>query len=423
MRRVILSIIVSIAVMVSCQKTFDYSNVQNEVAQKTFVLPIEKSLEILGLVCPDVLNQTRASAGNVEILSMGDFRPATRGGDACNSDDPIVYIVPLDNGGCAIMGADVRMQPVYAILESTTLTSNDILLMSEESNDSEIIGMVSGMLNSVIQSDIDKMDSRVMDSIILTPVYRYVHDTTIIARQLPLLRTKWHQGFPYNNETPGCPAGCAPVALAQIMYHHKWPHSLDGYTFNWSVMASTEFNYNNPNQTPPPMAALEVARLIHKFGENIHAIYKTEKTTAKPDNVLAFFYTSPFNVNPILQQYNVDKIYMMLNDSLPVMVFGETSPQLDTISRHAWVIDGYDFRQITTYDRITNTIVNDDVLKLVHCNYGVNGACDGFYTSGVFDLREERKGNELIPAIGDRPHTISDKDYSFNVMFIEYHND
>ena len=65
MRRVILSIIVSIAVMVSCQKTFDYSNVQNEVAQKTFVLPIEKSLEILGLVCPDVLNQTRASAGNV----------------------------------------------------------------------------------------------------------------------------------------------------------------------------------------------------------------------------------------------------------------------------------------------------------------------------------------------------------------------
>ena len=104
---------------------------------------------------------------------MGDFRPATRGGDACNSDDPIVYIVPLDNGGCAIMGADVRMQPVYAILESTTLTSNDILLMSEESNDSEIIGMVSGMLNSVIQSDIDKMDSRVMDSIILTPVYRY----------------------------------------------------------------------------------------------------------------------------------------------------------------------------------------------------------------------------------------------------------
>lgn len=423
MKKIVLSIIIAITVMVSCQKTFDYNRALPDMPQKSFVLPIEKSLELLKLVLPNTINLTRASSSEIEILRIGDFKPSTRGNNGNNCDDPIVYIVPLDNGGSAIVGADIRMQPIYAILESTTLTPDDILLSSIDSTDTDVTNMVSGMLNRTILSDIDNMNSRSMDSIILTPVDRYFYDTTTIARQAPLLRTKWHQQHPFNALCQGKPAGCVPVALAQIFYRHRWPNSLGGETFNWDLMKLAEYNYYNPTYINPT-GAYEAARFIRKIGEAVQADYTSNSnlTTANPNNVLAFFRTSPFYVNLILQQYNLDKIYTMLNDSLPVITFGETSPQLDTIRGHAWVIDGYEYRQVTTYDILTNVIVNDEIVKLVHCNYGFKGNCDGYYTTGVFDLRIQRQNNELLPAIGDRIY-FYDRDYSYNVKFIEYHNE
>ena len=416
MKKIVLSIIIAITVMVSCQKTFDYNRALPDMPQKSFVLPIEKSLELLKLVLPNTINLTRTSSSEIEILRIGDFKPSTRGNNGNNSDDPIIYIVPLDNGGSAIVGADIRMQPIYAILESTTLTPDDILLSSIDSTDTDVTNMVSGMLNRTIQSDIDNMNSRGMDSIILTPVDRYFYDTTTIARQAPLLRTKWSQQPPFNALCQGKPAGCAPVALAQIFYRHRWPNSLGGETFNWDLMKLAEYYYNNPTYINPT-GAYEAAKFIRKIGDAIKADYTTNsnQTTAKPIDVLAFFRTSPFNVNPTLQQYNIDKIKVILNDSLPIITFGIDSYNQ---SRHTWVIDGYKYQKITVSDILTQT---EQILwvNLVHCNYGLRGQCDGYYTSGVFDLQNVQ---ETIYSIGDKNFSI-DRNYSSNVHFIEYHND
>ena len=46
----------------------------------------------------------------------------------------------------------------------------------------------------------------------------------------PLLTTTWNQWGPYNKYCPeGCPAGCYPVALAQLMNYWKWPKQSQGY--------------------------------------------------------------------------------------------------------------------------------------------------------------------------------------------------
>ncbi len=40
----------------------------------------------------------------------------------------------------------------------------------------------------------------------------------------PLLTTQWSQWAPYNNLCPpGCPSGCVPTAVAQIMRYWRWP--------------------------------------------------------------------------------------------------------------------------------------------------------------------------------------------------------
>lgn len=416
MKKIVLSIIIAITVMVSCQKTFDYNRALPDMPQKSFVLPIEKSLELLNLVLPNTVNLTRASSSDIEILRIGDFKPSTRGNNEYNSDDPIVYIVPLENGGSAIVGADVRMQPVYAVLESTTLTSDDILLSSIDSTNTDVTNMVSEMLNRTILSDIDNINSRGMDSIELKPFDMYRYDTLTISIQAPLLRTKWHQQSPFNALCQGKPAGCAPVALAQIFYRHRWPNSLGGETFNWDLMKLAEYYYNNPNYINPT-GAYEAAKFIRKIGDAIKADYTTNsnQTTAKPIDVLAFFRTSPFNVNPTLQQYNIDKIKVILNDSLPIITFGIDSHNQRA---HTWVIDGYKYQKIT----ISNVLAQTEQIlwvNLVHCNYGWQGQCDGYYTSGVFDLQNVQ---ETIYSIGDKNFSI-DRNYSSNVHFIEYHND
>ena len=44
----------------------------------------------------------------------------------------------------------------------------------------------------------------------------------------PLLKSKWNQGYPYNNNVGGYPTGCVATAVAQIMYFHRWPEQGTG---------------------------------------------------------------------------------------------------------------------------------------------------------------------------------------------------
>lgn len=198
-----------------------------------------------------------------------------------------------------------------------------------------------------------------------------------------------------------------------VLYEKVVPYSLNGITFNWDLMKGAEYNYNRPNAGIPATAAVEVALFIGKIGLNINAKYTDSLTTASPTNVIAFLQANSFSVNEFLQQYNWEKITTMLNDSLPVMTFGETNPQVSPISGHAWVVDGYVHKKVTTYDVLTQTST-ERMLYLVHCNYGWGGQCDGYYTSGVFDLRSVQ---EIVGSIGDRAHP-RDKNYSYNVKII-----
>jgi hypothetical protein len=80
------------------------------------------------------------------------------------------------------------------------------------------------------------------------------------------------------------------------------------------------------------------------------------------------------------------------------------------------VIDGYYWTDVISY--IPSNIVGDDskrvvylrlqtVKKKLHCNFGYAGNCDGYYSSGIFDLTNPATGDDIVPEIGDYENPLN----------------
>ena len=62
----------------------------------------------------------------------------------------------------------------------------------------------------------------------------------------PLLTTTWNQWGPYNNLCPqGCPSGCVPTAVAQIMNYWKWPKQSIGVLDNGEDFSGHVYDWDN----------------------------------------------------------------------------------------------------------------------------------------------------------------------------------
>ena len=77
---------------------------------------------------------------------------------------------------------------------------------------------------------------------------------------------KWHQRSPYNkmcftSSGKQAFAGCAPIAMAQIMAYYEYPKSCGDYTLNWSVIKA---NKNGEPNTEEDINA--VAYFIRRIG-------------------------------------------------------------------------------------------------------------------------------------------------------------
>lgn len=91
----------------------------------------------------------------------------------------------------------------------------------------------------------------------------------------PLLSTKWHQRSPFNDLCNGNPAGCAAVALSQIMKYYEYPQSfsLNGYPFNWTTI---------PNDAS---VSSNQAALVRLVGNMINMNYSSSGSWATPSSV------------------------------------------------------------------------------------------------------------------------------------------
>lgn len=260
----------------------------------------------------------------------------------------------------------------------------------------------------------------------------------------PLCTTFWNQNYPYNKycppgvgghssgdatsgDGPFVPAGCVPVAMAQIMYFWQYPSN-----YNWGSMVkdpsipSTRYSVNMGGYT-------DAARLIHDIGiTNLptglpfvsYGSNSSGATEGQASLVFsAFNYSSPGTIGG----YSGSQTSIGSgpgNDSYPDILLNEIStyqrpcllggyPSEDTFlglwywgtgEGHVWVCDGTNITTIysgylNTYQRYNGSIYTttfyDDVMtiSLLRMNwgwgpatpvYGLGGpANDGWYNCDI----------------------------------------
>lgn len=200
----------------------------------------------------------------------------------------------------------------------------------------------------------------------------------------------WGQNGPYNGMVPTYvdgngvtkhfPAGCEPVALAQIMMYHRWPENGRGsYSYEWkgqtlsADFSSSEYrwdlmipDYSKASYTQEQADA--VALLMHDIGIALNSDYHTSGSGASFNGYeLTEFFDYDRNIcNLSFGNCTVEEWESVLRSELaagrPVICTGDPAPGA---AGHMFVCDGYDGQ------------------GLFHFNFGWDGNSNGWFASNA----------------------------------------
>ena len=339
--------------------------------------------------------------------SLNDIKLAHA--EASSVEGNAFYVFNIKGGGWIIIAGDDRAKQVLAYGDKGNISMNDLP------------GNMKGYLN-MLKGQIETAQAYTGKTV---PVKAAKRSATIG----PLLKTNWGQGEPMNRQCPmngsvRTSVGCAPLAMAQIMYYWKYPTQVDavpGYSISWnqymSELPATTFDYDlildsyhiyNPETggislgTYTDEEANEVAKLSRYCGQACKARYGNSGTTGTGsytyDQRDAF---KLFGFNEGMQligkdpayycdnsnKYSTEEWVELINTELEA---GRPIPYHDTYEGHAWVLDGI------------------DVDGKVHMNWGFYGKFNGWWEidalafhpnddDEVWDFSQDSNGgNEMI---------------------------
>lgn len=380
--RKILFVMVAALAFVACEK--DYQSVIEKSDLETVVQNNKVSLKQALLYAENSINginpTTRSAERKVKSTELYVAKPATR---SAEDVEVSFYLINYeDNEGFAMVSTDSRATPVYAYSDEGNLSAEDF--ENKPFLKIFIEGTIENYQNEVAsprmpEDPINRPDSIVTELPLPTVVYNggvyYLETTLEDFVKEPLLTTRWHQGAPYADNCPGGVAGCAPIAVAQIMAYHKHPAQFNGHTYNWNAITATDILYSGS------AGAISVAQLVYDIGDTAGINYEigTETSIHLLDNTLEAFdynYSTPTS-------YNADRVVENINNGQPVLMDGYNN-QFDG---HTWVIDGYNrinTRYTYYYIDRPNFIYETRIVGSVdyfHCNMGLGGRNDGYYLS------------------------------------------
>jgi len=220
-----------------------------------------------------------------------------------------------------------------------------------------------------------------------------------VAEQIgPLLPSNtvalWGQRRSYNYFYPvkgvfnrrNAPVGCVTLAVAQILAHHEFPRnrSWNGRTASWNSIRFYRCIIWNPHNLcglrPATETGLTVSSMFFEISKGVSSRYWKNWTFARPG--AARNYLASLGYRNVVRHYgyNTDRVVRMIRNDNPVFIAAMPSVRNLFKGGHAWVIDGIKIRE-----RMRNG--NVERQTLVHCVWGWEGTSNGWFASGVFDLR------------------------------------
>lgn len=210
-----------------------------------------------------------------------------------------------------------------------------------------------------------------------------IQDCGTYEKTGPLTTTNWDQGVDYSALCPNqWPAGCVPVAMAQIMKFHAYPPS-----FAWEEMQDN-------------IATYATQKLLVDIGAVVHVDYGPDGSPASNEDAVAGFIH--YGYDAVLKPYSPTELYSMLSaHKSPFYMYGMSANSV----AHAWVCDGVSYRYEAsnyyaeylkadnTYDNLGLTSISDPEILTspsssyqFHMNWGGGDIRSGWY--GVSDFPE-----------------------------------
>ena len=203
--------------------------------------------------------------------------------------------------------------------------------------------------------------------------------TTFDREVGPLMNSCWGQGCFHNEACPvdslgpcdHASAGCVAIAMAQILYYHKYPLTGEGeVSYNCSPYGTLSANFGETTYHWDEMADTlhdsnpAVAQLIYHCGLAVKMHYSAHESYSyfsTANNALRNHFRFPTANLKFRTNYDDERwmklIKQDLDKLLPVYYRGVSS-----LGGHAFVCDGYDAN------------------GLFHFNFGWDGVADGYYT-------------------------------------------
>lgn len=207
---------------------------------------------------------------------------------------------------------------------------------------------------------------------------------------------EWRQNSPFNDLCPKrrkyvlvghkrrAPAGCFPLAISKIMTYFEHPKNFvyNGYKVDWKELkksVETDIGKNS------------AAHLLRSVGSSCDSWYFYNGTFTFPHKATSYMRHIGFT-NAHSYSYKFDRVTNMLDNGKPVIIY--SVPGINIFKSHCWNIDGYKVKErtVTTNIYFGSTIINTtnrtETVKMVHCDFGWKGRCNGYYVSGVFKLND-----------------------------------
>lgn len=180
--------------------------------------------------------------------------------------------------------------------------------------------------------------------------------------------------------------GCFPLSIAKVMAYFEYP---DNVRYNWIDVNWKELKRNHKSQ----VGSLSGAALLRFISSGCDCWYFYQGTFTFPFVATSFMSSLGYG-DARSYNYSFERVKNMIDSGRPLIIYA--IPGIDITSSHCWNIDGYKIkkRKITTKKYVGGTLqsttTTEETCKMVHCDFGWGGSCNGYYVDGIFKLNDSR---------------------------------
>ena len=178
----------------------------------------------------------------------------------------------------------------------------------------------------------------------------------------PFINTEWYQGAPYCGNSPNGLAGCATIAVMQMMYHYKHPNSIpwnyipDNWVTNYLNQYTIDFANNIRNALNPG--------------------YKENSTSFAEGCIKSALDNNTYRYNVEEKDYDKGLVEFYMRNGKPIITYGAKP---NSSYCHYWIYDGYKSNRVQYAAYMINadfeyytffTGMTDIVSEYFHANIG-----------------------------------------------------